>query len=226
MVAMRAVAPMAAAETPSSAARAARGTICNSGRSRLAVERAPASAGMPRICRSSSRAVDASSAWSSPTMVTEALAPLMPSAPKRMRAPGMASSAGRTAASNSCWRRARSPAGTSVTMMLALRGSPWEVVLPMPGPPPVLLDVPSEAKTETTSGRAFSTAVARCTAASVSARVAPGASSSAIAERPRSAAGTKSDGISGTSASDRAKKARALPRVIQRCRRHHPSRLR
>ena len=89
MVAMRAVRPMAAAETPSSAARASRGTICSSGRSRLATERTPERPGTVRICRSSSRAAAVSVPAFSPTRVMETLAPEVPSAPKRMRAPGM-----------------------------------------------------------------------------------------------------------------------------------------
>jgi hypothetical protein len=225
VVAIRAVEAIAADETPSSAARASRGTICSSGRAREAVERAPASCGMPRICRSRSRTAPSSATGSSETSVTASLAPLWPSAPKRKRAPGIRSSCGRSAASTCCWLSVRSARGTSVTIMLASRGSPSRVVLPSAGPPPPPeLRVPSEAKTEATSGRAFMMRVASCTAASVSASDAPGASSIASEARPRSAAGTKSCGISGTIATDATKKAVAPASVTQRCRMHQPSR--
>ena len=79
----------------------------SSGRIRLAVERAPLSRGTPRICRSRSRRGGRQGGGSSPTRVICNREPPRLSAAKCTRAPGRRSSAGRIAASNSCWLRLR-----------------------------------------------------------------------------------------------------------------------
>ncbi len=93
------------------------------------------------------------------------------------------------------------------------------VLAPSPkGPAPVV--EPTVVNTRVTSSTGAIRARARSAAASVSCSVLPGGSSILTAVWPRSAAGTKPLGSSGTSASDSPKNSSAALTVVRRCVRH------
>nr|WP_052120341.1 hypothetical protein [Inquilinus limosus] len=212
IVAMRATVPIAWAETPSRAASSGRGRMRISGRGSGSVERALARTGRARISRSSARAAALSFSASSPvSTIDTSLPPLSPRKANRMS--GIRDSSSRAERSNALRVIWRSPRGLSTITRLALATSSLEALASAAAAPPA---PPMAAKTWSTSGRCCSSAAMRPATASVSARVAPGGSSTCRFEIRLSLSGRKPEGSSGTSSSDPARRAPAAARVAPR----------
>ena len=206
---------MLAAVTPRSAARATSGRTMISGRTKEALEPTLPTPSKVRSSRTTVCAL-ANRATGSSLFSTSCIFTPLSGGPTVKRAPAMLPSCWRSCASMSAMESLRSSRCEVIRVSTARRASaeaPGAKASPLE-PPPI------ELKTLLTCGICMLARRACSATARVSAKVLPGGSSSVIWVWPRSAAGTKPVGKSGTSEMEPTKNRPAHTAVTKRWCRH------